>query len=238
MKDGYLIIHGVEEALLKKVWMDLHYLVVKQLERFRVNITADMKTNLEALLNVNVESYVATLGVASRLKSVFDLFSAFFNAGVYSVPSMPVLHVMGVKVPGGYSETSPHQDWASTQGSLDTKTVWVPLTNTLGNFPLEVIPNSHSLGIMDGKLNGSVLEVDCDGEFLPLDAGFGDAVIMSSFLVHRTGGGGGLRIAVSMRYENVNEPTFIERGYPCAQKRIVDREIKWKPTREQVRHVA
>ena len=34
---------------------------------------------------------------------------------------------------------------------------------------------------------------------------------------------------MSMRFENVLEPTFIERGYPCAQRRVVDREITWRP---------
>ena len=82
----------------------------------------------------------------------------------------------------GNACTGAHQDWASTQGSLETNTVWIPLTNTKNNFPLEVIPGSHKLGLLDGKENGSVLEVECDGEFKSIDAEFGDAVQMSGFL--------------------------------------------------------
>ena len=240
MKDGYSIIkQGIPESMLTKVWMDLHFLVVKQLQRFEIAPTANMKTNLELLLHADKNVYIATLNFASRLKSVVDLFTDFFNAGVCGV-YQPVLHVMAntLKVPGGYWGTAPHQDWSSMQGSLDSTTIWIPITNTEDNFPLEIIEGSHTKGLLDGKVNGSVLEVECDGEFIPVDAEFGDVVMISSFLVHRTGqGGNGLRIAASMRFENANEPTFIERGYPCAQKRVVDRELKWKPTKEQINAV-
>lgn len=241
MKNGYSVAKQVvPHAMLNRIWINLHFLIVKQLERFDITPVADMKKNLEALLRHDIDVYIATLALASRLKCVFDLFGTFFTDEIMAYPSMPVLHVMAdtLKVPGGYWGTLAHQDWASTQGSLDTMTVWVPVTNTKDNFPLEVIPDSHKKGLLGGKSNGSVLEVEGDGFFVPVDAEFGDAVIMPAFLVHRTGkGGNGLRVAVSMRYENVKEKTFIERGYPCAQKRVVDREILWKPTVEQVREI-
>lgn len=241
MKGGYsLIKNTMDETALLKVWRDLHFIVVKQLERFSVMPSMDMKTNLEMLLHADMQVYISALSLASRLKSVSDLFSGFFNAGVYAFPSAPVLHIMadGLKIPDGYWGTEAHQDWASTQGSLDVTTVWIPITNTIGNFPLEVLPDSHLNGFLGGKENGSVLEVECEGGFEEVPAQFGDAVKLSGFIVHRTSkSGNGLRIAVSMRFENVNELTFIERGYPCAQKRVVDRAISWQPTIEQVANV-
>lgn len=157
------------------------------------------------------------------------------------ISHQPIFHVMSpnLRISDGYYGTAAHQDWPSMQGSLDCVTVWIALTNTgIGNFPLEVIPGSHKQGLREGKLNGSVLEVEAnDAEFIPVECEAGDVVFMSGFTVHRTGPGTGFRVAVSQRFDNVSEPTFIERGYPCAQRRVVDREIKWKPTVEQVQKV-
>lgn len=153
----------------------------------------------------------------------------------------PVLNVMSpaLRIPDGYYGTAAHQDWSSTQGSLDCVTVWIALTDAgIGNFPLEVIPGSHRSGLLDGEMNGSVLEVDADEkEFIPIECKAGDVVFLSGFTVHRTGAGTGLRVAVSQRFDNAAEPTFIERGYPCAQKRVIDREIKWKPNIKQVQKI-
>lgn len=153
----------------------------------------------------------------------------------------PVVHIISpdFRISGGYYGAAAHQDWPSTQGSLDMVTVWIPLTDaSIGNFPLEVIPGSHKQGLRDGKMNGSVLEVEADDkEFHPIECKVGDVVLMSGFTVHRTGPGAGFRAAVSQRFDNAAEPTFIERGYPCAQKRVVDREIKWRPTKEQIEAV-
>lgn len=154
------------------------------------------------------------------------------------ITTSPVIHILSpdLRISDGYYGTEAHQDWPSTQGSLNCITVWIPLTDaSIGNFPLEVIPGSHKRGLLDGKMNGSVLEVEADDkEFVPIECKAGDVVFLSGFLVHRTGSGTGFRVAVSQRFDNTSEPTFIERGYPCAQKRIVDREIRWKPTVEQV----
>lgn len=236
---GYEVKRGqVSESKLIAVWKDLHFLAAKQLERLKLPVTADMKSNLEALLKADVKTYLNTLSLASRLKSTLDLFSQVESFSVQAL-YYPVIHVMAetLKISNGYFGTEAHQDWSSTQGSLDTTTVWVPLTPTRNNYPLEVIPGSHKQGLLDGVMNGSVLEVEPEGKFIPVDMNFGDVILMSGFLVHRTGNGDGIRIAVSMRFENVHEATFIERGYPCSQKRIVEREIVWKPTVGQVQNV-
>lgn len=236
---GYEISIGqVPESKILAVWKDLHLLVVNQLHRLKIPTTVDMKSNLELLLNADKRVYINTIGLASRLKSTLDLCYGVESFGPLAL-YYPVMHVMSesLKIPDGYWGTEAHQDWASTQGSLDTTTVWIPLTPTKDNFSLEVIPGSHRHGLLDGVTSGSVLKVEAEGEFIPLDIGFGDVILMSGFLVHRTGKGNGLRIAVSMRFENVCEHTFIGRGYPSAQKRTVDREILWKPTKEQVQNV-
>ncbi len=65
---------------------------------------------------------------------------------------------------------------------------------------------------------------------------------MSGFLVHTTGEGrkSGVRIACGARYEDITEPTYIERGYPCAfngQTATQEELHPGFPTAEQVARV-
>lgn len=226
-RDGYAVIRSGVSEHIDSIWTE---------------------SELMAVYGGGVDRYVGFLSGHAKGIGIQEMFlnanvgRAIYDLGLNSpfLISQPVLHVMSpdLRIPNGYYGTAAHQDWSSTQGSLDCVTVWIALTDIgVGNFPLEVMPGSHKQGLRDGKLNGSVLEIECDDkDFIPLECKAGDVVIMSGFLIHRTGKGDGFRIAVSQRFDNADEPTFIERGYPCAQKRVVDREIHWKPTVAQVRN--
>lgn len=237
MDNGYQLLKNVvDHEKLQRVWMQLHFLVAKQLERLQTKVSADMLKNFEVLLDMDVEAYINTLSIASRLMSVCQILAIPMQY-ISAVAAMPVMHVMAntLKIPNGYWGTEAHQDWASTQGSLNVTTVWIPITNIVDNFPLEVVPGSHKRGFIDGVESGSVLKVECDDKFVAVNAQFGDAVLFDGFTIHRTGQGRGLRVAVSMRYEDITEPQFIKRKYYSAQKRTADREVRWVPTPEQVR---
>lgn len=157
---------------------------------------------------------------------------------------LPVLHVMHEKlrIPDGYFGVAAHQDWVSTQGSLDSVTVWVALTNSW-NYPLEVIPGSHLQGLLPSVRDGSVMRVECDDKLFKsldnLDAG--DGVIFSQFLVHRTGMKAGfgkkLRISVSARFNNMMDDSFASRGYPNAQTRSFREDCPYQPTSEEVKRI-
>lgn len=200
---------------------------------------------LKSMFDSDIKKYIGFLTSMAKHIEAQKLFLDIRDIGIIIshpiIASQPVLHVMSpdLRIPDGYYGTAAHQDWTSTQGSLDCVTVWIALTHiTPNDFPLEVIPGSHKRGLLDGKTNGSVLEVDVDEkEFVPIECKAGDVVFLSGFTVHRTGKGNGFRVAVSQRFDNAAEPTFIERGYPCAQKRFVDRNITWKPTQKQVQAV-
>jgi len=113
-----------------------------------------------------------------------------------------------------------HQDWRSMQGSLDGVVVWIPLTDidiSLG--ALEVVPGSHLMGLLEASevVNafGRAQQFD-DADFVPVDVEQGDALFMSSFLVHRSGTNStrSIRWSCHFRYNNLAEPTFVERGFP------------------------
>lgn len=139
------------------------------------------------------------------------------------ISTRPVIFIIheALKVPGGYHKSPPHQDWRSMQGSLDSAVVWIPFADvTAGGHALEVLPGSHLGGLLPTDEDAFGHRVDegalPEGDFVPLELELGDAVMFSSFLVHRTGQAGGrtARLAASYRYNNMLEPSFIERGYP------------------------
>jgi hypothetical protein len=113
-----------------------------------------------------------------------------------------------------------HQDWRSMQGSLDSAVVWIPLIDIdekLG--ALEVIPESHLWGLLDADMEDGYGHVQGDvdeSQFIPVEVERGDALFFSSFLVHRSGTNvtDSIRWSCHFRYNNLAEPTFVERGYP------------------------
>jgi ectoine hydroxylase-related dioxygenase (phytanoyl-CoA dioxygenase family) len=152
-----------------------------------------------------------------------------------------------LQIPGGYYGLEPHQDWPALQGSLDTVVVWVPLVDIdAGMNPLEIIPGSNRRGLLKAApaQNESVIDASAykESEFLPLEVKAGDVAFISCFTVHRssrTGRAGTVRLACSTRYENLEETTFAERGYPTASNRVIRRDlfIPNFPSHEQVLNV-
>lgn len=145
-----------------------------------------------------------------------------------------VVHIMAheLKIPDGYFGLVTHQDFPSVQGSLDGVVVWIPLVDVdRGNFPLEVIPGSHKRGVLPMTGCGSASwEVAPDQyreeDFIPAEVEAGDVIFMSMFTVHRSstnGIEGRCRLAVSTRFDNADEPSFVDRCYPSAYERSVHR---------------
>ena len=176
-------------------------------------------------------AYIAAAKQTQHLASVHQLglspamMSVVTGLGL-TLPALstrPVIHYMAdqLKIEGGYHKTPIHQDWRSVQGSLDGITIWLPLFDVAAHdYPLEVIPGSHRRGLLpsvDDAFGHRVADglVD-ESEFRPVTLKAGDAVFFSGFLVHRTGAAGGasVRIALSYRYNNAAEPSFVTRNYP------------------------
>lgn len=120
-----------------------------------------------------------------------------------------------------YWRVFPHQDWRSMQGSLDSVVIWLPLVDLPAELgPLEVVPGSHLDGLVTkeveagfGKVGDDYLQ---DKTFQSLACSVGDLVVFSAFLVHRSGTNSSpaIRWSCHFRYNNLAEPTFVERGYP------------------------
>tara|TARA_Y100001980_G_C14555302_1_gene343547 strand:+ start:74 stop:907 length:834 start_codon:yes stop_codon:yes gene_type:complete len=119
-------------------------------------------------------------------------------------------------------KTPPHQDWRSMQGSLDSVVIWVALQDVCDGFGnLEIIPRSHKFGLMKTKKDDwfrsiSDKNIAKDSNFVSFKLNKGDAIIFSSFLIHRTGinESNDIRWSMQFRYNNLEEKSFIKRGYP------------------------
>lgn len=191
----------------------------------------DVSALLGGLFSRDISAYMAAAKLTQYLASVHRLgvsaelmaVVAALGVDLAAISTRPVIHYMAdrLKIPGGYQKSPPHQDWRSVQGSLDGLTVWAPLFDVgPADYALEIIRGSHLAGLLESEPAlpqqrvVPALYSEADFEVLPLKAG--DAVIFSGFLVHRTceRGGEAVRVAFSFRFNNVLEPTFVERNYP------------------------
>lgn len=255
-KDGFYLWKGLLcPSITKNCLQQFHEIINLQLARFEPP-QQDMPADMQALLQASQSAYLAALRRSAKLAAISkclthdNIVEATSELGIElpTISSEPVLHINSdrLRIPGGYYGFDAHQDWTSIQGSLDVMVVWVPLTKvTATNFPLMVIPRSHTNGLLDGEITNNVYKINerCyqESEFIPVVAEPGDVVFMTGWTVHKTGVENctGLRISASTRYENAAEPTFVEREYPCAYTRSVAREMMTPgfPEKKQIKKI-
>src|ERR1035438_8799321 len=113
-------------------------------------------------------------------------------------------------------------------GSVDGLTLWTPLLQMdATSSPLQLVPESHKRGLLPSTNTGHYeVNADCykEDEFISLIADPGDVVVMHCFTLHRSGRAeqDNLRAAISFRYCNMEEPSYVRRAYPNGYKRIVN----------------
>lgn len=260
-KNGFYLVKGLiapEEC--KEVLADIHSIVRFQLDRFTPDLMSEelgdenrLAIEMELLLNYDVNAYLAFARRAAKLVKLHRYLShsniisllADLNFELPTIVTEPVLHINSDKlmIPNGYAGFETHQDWPSIQGSLDCVVLWAPLVNvSLSNYPLQVIPESHKKGLYHGDVHDNILKINSElydaSKYESIVANVGDIVLMSSWTLHQTGikNSSGFRLACSTRYDNSAEQTFVERNYPCAYQRTVNRELITPnfPTEKQV----
>jgi len=118
-----------------------------------------------------------------------------------------------------YHSVPPHQDWASMQGSMDSVVVWFPLVDVSKEMgALQVVPGSHKEGLIATEVIESfgVTHKYKEEDFIDVPLNRGDALFFSSFLVHKSGHhqSDKIRWSCHFRYNNMDDPDFINRKYP------------------------
>ncbi len=256
--EGFFIAKGLLSQ--SKIAFVLDSFLATLNDQLSVVSDAHPKTNLlsalQALFSADVDRYKKTVAALWRKEHSYrllhdDAITGFlhekFGWKDLFVPGGQVIHIMAheLQIPNGYFGLVPHQDFPSVQGSLDGVVVWIPIVDVdRANFPLEIIPRSHLRGILPmiehGESTWEVHESHYEpSDFIPVEVNVGDVVFMSVFTIHRsstTGTPNRLRLAMSTRFDNAQEQTFVERSYPTAYRRSVHRELYYPnfPSPEQI----
>jgi phytanoyl-CoA hydroxylase len=113
----------------------------------------------------------------------------------------------------------PHQDFRTTQGSIDSVVVWIPLIDIPKELgALEIIPGSHLEGLLEYEVSNDyhTLKSTTESDFVTVEVKKGDALFFSTLLVHRSGNNitDKIRWSCHFRYNNIHDPSFIDRGFP------------------------
>lgn len=227
-RDGWLVVPGVCSLSLQPYQDDpvrdyLDFAYGEGLERFRAAARAFARSHsiLDMFLRGRIKHVVERLGIGV----------AMFQTDI-------VCHAMGYDL--AFDGTHAHQDYPALQSSLNAVVVWIPMHDVgVDNYPVEVVSGSHLNGLYPCRETQHYSEIEPAGmEFTPVEVPAGGALFMSVFTVHRTRfPGTGRRVAFSWRYEDMVDPFFTANGRPSAQRRVIDRELKFVPTPEQVRGV-
>lgn len=246
--EGFYVVRNVlDRALLADINRDMDRLFAIQLERLGLEVDAGgteetLNSNAVRLLRADVATYISTARLTQMLPgaNMLMLSAPILDLARCAGIEFPVIctrlanHIMSddLKIPNGYHKSPAHQDWRATQGSLDSVVVWAPTTsNVLERYPLQVVPGSHRLGLLDTIDHIMTPTVNdpriTEDSFIPLSVEPGDVVIFSTFLVHRTGekSDGKLRVAFSGRYNNAVESSYALHGFPTPYKYSYQTEL-------------
>lgn len=242
-RDGFVLTPSLlSQRQLKMVDKDIRRILDNVLNNYNLPAGESIQDKLICIFDLDISIYLGTVRAISRLSSLQRIFlspavlKTCSKLGVRHqlLSTTPVVHIMSDKleIPDGYFGQPAHQDWTSMQGSLNALTFWVALTEvTSSNYAVEVVPGSHLLGLIPGDLKEHYYEVPHDmfsnKDFFSIQCKAGDALVFSTFLVHRTVTleQCGFRLAVSFRFDDAEDKQYISRCFPTAYKRVVDRTL-------------
>jgi ectoine hydroxylase-related dioxygenase (phytanoyl-CoA dioxygenase family) len=251
LSDGYVVARGIIDAgALASINDEMSELFAIQLRRLGLPVDGGngreaFLSNALRLLQADVAAYISTARLTQMLPSVHRLLvcDAILDLARELGLAFPVIstrvsiHIMSdlLKIPNGYHKSPPHQDWRSMQGSLDSIVLWLPTTPVSAkSHPLEVVPKSHLFGLLDTVEHIMTPTVSdpraSEDQYVSVPLPPGDVIVFSSFLVHRTSDqdDGLARIALSGRFNNALEPTYVAHGYPTPYKYSYQTELIFK----------
>lgn len=131
-----------------------------------------------------------------------------------------------------------HQDITYNLGSVNGITYWVPLSTTNRKFGgIEVLPRSHKRGLWPCKVlnpenksgllstNDIQITEEPAGKPLTIETEFGDLVVFSQLLMHRSLGNRSdkIRWTIQMRHCDFMEKYFREAGFPMGDNTTLDK---------------
>ncbi len=170
----------------------------------------------------NVQHIISLFRLATEEKIVKLLKELGMEHPVVAVRPAMQFNSRHLSKGGTHWKLGAHQDWRSGQGSLDGITLWSPLVDcdsALG--VLQLVPSSHMIGLLDStgvSYEGAINNDFPDEKYIEQKMEVGDLLVFSSMLVHRSGDNvtDNIRWSIQLRYNNLADKTYIERGFPQA----------------------
>jgi hypothetical protein len=235
-KEGYIIIKNFfSKEEINKIYTEARNLFALQIERVlgkKVDIN-DCDTFEQAMFDLfeaDFTTFVNTGKQAQHLISLHHLgtdpkiINVLKNLG-YEFPMIGVRPSMQfnsryLSKGGSHWKLGAHQDWRTGQGSLDSMVMWFPMVDCGADLgALQILPASHKEGLLKSDTSGylgSIQEELPEENYVQTSFEVGDLLIFSAFLVHRSGENitKNIRWSIQLRYNNMAEPTFKERGFP------------------------
>lgn len=242
--EGYLVLQGA----LEPTFLDELYAAVLRpllfLEEKRLGPHAgcgtepSLQARLHDLKQCDESAYLNALKLSQNDPTVLasannaEIRSVLRLAGlqhpVVSLKPFPILVAENLFINNGYNLRPAHQEWPVMQGSHNGAVVWFPLHDLEdGHSSLEVFPGSHLNGVLDYEQSrcGSRITDQRLENPVNLKLNKTDLVIFSAFTAHRsTATATRMRLAMSLRYNDMADPSFIERGYPDNTRTTITRE--------------
>ena len=235
-KDGYLILKNFfEKEVLKKIYAEARQLFAVQIKRI-LGKTVDVNNKDEfeqAMFEFFEKDFNAFVNTGKQTQHLISMHRLGTDENILSLlkelgfefPTIAVRPAMQfnsrhLSKGGSHWKLGAHQDWRTGQGSLDSVVLWFPLVDCnedLGS--LQIIPGSHTDGLMKADTTGylgSIQEEIPEEKYVQTEFEEGDLLIFSAFLIHRSGNNitQNIRWSIQLRYNNIAEATFQERGFP------------------------
>lgn len=235
-KDGYIVLKNFfNKEEINQIYTEARKLFALQIERvLGKNVDIDNKNEFEQamfdLFEADFNTFVSTGKQAQHLISLHrlgtepKLINLLKSLG-YDFPMIGVRPAMQfnsrhLSKGGSHWKLGAHQDWRTGQGSLDSIVMWFPMVDcgeALGS--LQILPATHKDGLLKADTSGylgSIQEDLPEEAYVQTEFEVGDLLVFSAFLVHRSGENvtKNIRWSVQLRYNNMAEPTFQERGFP------------------------
>jgi len=236
-KQGYLLLRDFwDPKEIEEIHLQAKHIFLKQIQNLMdcpKHVVADDNAFDKLMFNyfnLDVEGFINCgkqvqhlislhkLSVDDRLLKLLKSIGLDFP--IISVRPSMFFNSRNLDKTGHYWRLDAHQDWRSSQGSLDSVTLWFPYVKCNKELgALEVIPQSHLWGLLECEkvdyYSKIKVEID-DTKFLSIEMESGDLLIFSSFLVHRSGTNTTQKIrwSTQLRYSNIEEATFVQRKFP------------------------
>ncbi|MFN4147630.1 MAG: phytanoyl-CoA dioxygenase family protein [Runella sp.] len=238
-REGFVILRGfLDKTVVANIYREAREVFATQIKRVTGRtVDIDNRDEFEnAMFEFFEKDFEAFRGTGINVQHLISLHQL-----AVSDPIIQLLKDIGIEKPsigarpamqfnsrflskGGskHWKLDAHQDWRTGQGSLDSPVIWFPMVNAGADLgALQVIPRSHTWGLLEASTSGYQGGITAplnDEDFVQTEFEVGDLLIFSAFLVHQSGNNitNNIRWSVQLRYNNLAEPTFIERGYPMA----------------------